>query len=173
VNGPVVFLAPTLSASRREARRFRGSAAASPDSDGALIRALASGARVVVLDPPGRDPRWESAKRRIFLPAAPVLLRDAIGGIAVIEPPKDPAARGGPALAHWLPGYLTDRRALALLDDPPVPRLWIVEDYRRVRITAAVRTQLQRRGIRLAAFRALRRTRRPAGRRRTKDRISG
>jgi hypothetical protein len=164
VNGTLVFLAPTLSASRREARRFRGSAAASPDSDGALVRALASGARVVVLDPPGRDPGWESAKRRIFLPAAPGLLRDAIGGIAVIEFPKDPTVPGGPALAHWLPGNLTDRRALALLDDPPVPRLWIVEDYRRVRITAAVRTQLQRRGIRLAAFRALRRARRPRSR---------
>ena len=175
----LVFLAPKLSASRREARKFRGSAAASPESDGALVRALASAAPVVVLDPPRRDPRWEWEKRRIFLPGAPGLLRDAIGGIATIDTRDVPGAspggslvRGGPARAHWVPGNLTDRRALALLDEPPIPTLWIVEDYRRVRITPAVRRKLDRRGVRLAAFRALRRARRPVHDGGTKGRMA-
>ena len=80
-----------------------------------------------------------------------------------------PAARagkrdGGATRAHWVPGDLTDRRAAAILDSPPVPPLWVVEDFRRLRIGPAMRAKLDAAGIRIAAYRALRLARR--GRRR-------
>lgn len=152
-----VVLAPTLEAARRLAGKFSDARPASPRATRALGAALASGAPVVVADPPRRDAGWEAEKRRILLPGAPGLLRDAIGGIASIEPAGPPAAGGGPARARWIPGDLTDRRARAILEEPPGPRLWIVEDFRRVRLSAAARRRLERAGIRLAAFRALRR----------------
>jgi hypothetical protein len=160
----LVVLAPTLSAARRQARKFPGAGIAAPRSARTLAAALASGATILVADPPGRDPRWEAEKRRILLPGAPELLRDAIGGIVPGETPDGPATAGGPARAHWVPGNLTDARARALLASPPVPALWIVEDFRRVRISPSVSRRLSRAGVRLAAFRALRRARisRPA-----------
>jgi hypothetical protein len=152
-----VVLAPTLAAARRHARKFPDAGVAAPRSARALAGALASGATILVADPPGRDPRWEAEKRRIFLPGAPELLRDAIGGIVPGEAPDGPAPAGGPARAHWVPGNLTDVRARALLASPPVPALWIVEDFRRVRISPSVARRLSRAGVRLAAFRPLRR----------------
>lgn len=166
-----VWFAPTLAAARRAMRRAESRAMrrarnraaaraddrlASPRSPGALVRALAEGRRVVVADPPRPDPAWERAKRRFLLPSAPGLLRDAIGGIAAREPPLGKAGRAhGPTRAHWLPGPLTDRRAAALLAAPPVPPLWIVEDFRRLRVSPAMRARLDARGIRIAAYRAL------------------
>jgi hypothetical protein len=161
LKAPFVVLAPTLAAARRQARRFPGAGIAAPRSARALAGALASGATILVADPPGRNPRWEAEKRRIFLPGAPELLRDAIGGIVPGETPDGPATAGGPARAHWVPGNLTDARARALLASPPVPALWIVEDFRRVRISRSVSRRLSRAGVRLAAFRALRRARIP------------
>jgi hypothetical protein len=158
LKSPFIVLAPTLAAARREARRFPGAGAATPRSARALAGALDSGRTILVADPARRDPRWEAEKRRIFLPGAPELLRNAIGGIVPGESPEGPATPGGPDRAHWVPGDLTDRRARALLAAPPVPSLWIVEDFRRVRISPPVSRRLSRAGVRLAAFRALRRT---------------
>ena len=115
----------------------------------------------MVVDPPRREAGWERAKRRFLLPPAPGLLRDAIGGIAAHEPPPGKASRAaGPARAHWLPGPLTDRRAASLLAAPPVPPLWIVEDFRKLRISPATFARLDARGIRIAAYRALETARR-------------
>ena len=152
-----IVLAPTLAAARRLARRVPDARAAAPGSARTLAGALASGATILVADPPRRNRRWEAEKRRIFLPGAPELLRDAIGGIVPGATPDGPAAAHGPARAHWVPGDLTDARARALLASPPVPALWIVEDFRRVRISPSVSRSLSRAGVRLAAFRALRR----------------
>jgi hypothetical protein len=157
LTSPFIVLAPTLAAARRQARKFPGARAAAPGSARALAGALASGATIFVADPPRRNPRWEAEKRRIFLPGAPELLRNAIGGIVSGATPGGPAAVRGPARAHRVPGDLTDTRARALLASPPVPALWIVEDFRRVRISGSVSRRLSRAGVRLAAFRALRR----------------
>jgi hypothetical protein len=166
-------LAPTLAAARREARKVPDARAAAPGSARALADALASGAKILVADPPRRNRRWEAEKRRIFLPGAPELLRDAIGGIVSGETPDGPAPAGGPARAHWVPGDLTDARARALLRSPPVPALWIVEDFRRVRLSPAVSRSLSRAGVRLAAFRALRRAPIPKRVTRSKGRMPG
>jgi hypothetical protein len=154
------------------AQGFPGAAAAAPGATRALTAALASGRPVLVADPARRDSRWEAEKRRILLPGAPALLRDAIGGIASIEPSGAPSASGGPARAHWVPGDLTDRRAAAILRDSPVPALWIVEDFRRVRISPPVRKRLDRAGVRLAAFRALVRAPNPRTRSKTKGKMA-
>jgi len=166
VKPPFVVLAPTLAAAKKMAARFPGAAAAAPRATRALAAALSSGSPVLVADPARPDARWKAEKRRILLPSAPELLRDAIGGIASIEPSGGPPASGGPARAHWIPGDLTDRRAAAILRDAPDPALWIVEDFRRVRISPSVRDRLDRAGVRLAAFRALARA--PISRARSK-----
>jgi hypothetical protein len=155
VKPPFVVLAPTLAAAKKIAARFPGAAAAAPRATRALTAALSSGSPVLVADPARQDARWNAEKRRILLPSAPALLRDAISGIASIEPSGGPAAPGGPVRAHWVPGDLTDRRAAAILRESPVPALWIVEDFRRVRISTPIRKRLDRAGVRLAAFRAL------------------
>jgi len=171
----VVWFAPTLAAARRASRRGNtrpgqrgvdrskppaGNRFASPRAPAALVRALSAGQPVAVVDPRRRDPAWERAKRRFLLPSAPDLLRDAIGGIAAQEsPPGKAGGAQGPSRAHWLPGPLTDRRAAALLAQPPVPPLWIVEDFRKLRISPAMRDRLEARGIRIAAYRALSRAR--------------
>jgi len=158
---PVVWFAPTLAAALR-ARRRAGVGAddsardASPRSTAALVRALGTGERVRVVDPSRRSAAWERAKRRILLPAAPGLLRDAIGGIAAEEPP--PGAdrrRSGPTRAHWIPGDLSDSRAAALLRSAPVPLLWIVEDFRRLRLSPSMLAKIEGRGIEIAAYRAV------------------
>jgi len=172
VKPPFVVLAPTLAAAKKMAAGFPGAAAAAPRATRALTAALSSGSPVLVADPVRPDARWNAEKRRILLPGAPALLRDAIGGIVSIEPAGGPAAPGGPARAHWIPGDLTDRRAAAILRESPVPALWIVEDFRRVRISLPVRKRLDRAGVRLAAFRALARTRIPRPRPGTKGKMA-
>jgi len=173
MNRPFVVFAPTLAAARKAAARFPAAAAAAPRATRALAAALSSGSPVLVVDPARPNARWKAEKRRILLPAAPALLRDAIGGISSIEPSGGPGAAGGPARAHWIPGDLTDRRAAAILKDAPVPTLWIVEDFRRVRISALVAGRLDRAGVRLAAFRALARAPAPRTRSGTKGKIPG
>lgn len=154
MSGTSVWFAPTLAAARRAARTAGPGSIASPNAPRALTRALADGSPVAVVDPPRFDRRWEAAKRRFLLPAAPEVLRGAISGIAPFEPGPG-GSRRGPARAHWIPGNLTDRRARALLSAPPVPTLWIVEDFRRVRLSAGAARRLEEAGVRLAAFRAL------------------
>jgi hypothetical protein len=161
VTRAVVWFAPSLAAARR-ARRRAGAGAdpsareASPRSTAALVRALATGERVRVVDPRRRSGAWERAKRRILLPAAPDLLRDAIGGIAAHEPPPGTGRRRtGPSRAHWIPGDLTDSRATALLRSAPVPPLWIVEDFRRLRLSPRMLRSVEEGGVRIAAYRAL------------------
>ena len=169
-----VWFAPTLAAARRARERAAGSRApgaggvASPRSTAALVRALARGDGVRVSEPTRPARAWERAKRRILLPAAPELLRDAIGGIAAQEPPPGKGGRGGgPTRAHWIPGDLTDARAAALLESLPVPPLWIVEDFRKLRLSSAMLDRVGRHGVRIAAYRALRVVReRPPGDRR-------
>jgi len=173
VKKPLVVFAPTLAAARRTAARFPGAAAAAPRATRALTAALSSGRPVLVSDPPRRSARWEAEKRRVLLPAAPELLRDAIGGIASIEPSDGPAAPGGPARAHWIPGDLTDRRADAILRGSPAPGLWIVEDFRRVRLSPPVLRRLARARVRLAAIRALARAPVPRARAKTKGKMAG
>ncbi len=160
MNPSVIWFAPTLAAARRSRTRA-GAAAdaareASPRSTGALVRALASGEKVRIVDPPRRSPAWERTKRRIFLPAAPGLLRDAIGGIAPQEPPPgSDRRRSGPTRAHWIPGDLNDSRAASLLRSAPVPTLWIIEDFRRLRLSPRMLATVEAHGIAIAAYRAL------------------
>jgi hypothetical protein len=134
---------------------------ASPRATAALVRALASGEPVVVVDPPRRNAAWDRAKRKILLPPPPGLLHAAIGGIAVHEaPPRSPDGRPGATRAHWIPGDLTDARAAAILASPPVSPLWVVEDFRKLRVGPATEAMLEAAGIRIAAYRALRVARR-------------
>ncbi|HET9792927.1 MAG TPA: hypothetical protein VFS34_00585 [Thermoanaerobaculia bacterium] len=157
----IVWFAPTLGAARRARQRAEGTTghpdgAASPRATADLVRALSTGEPVRVVDPPRPSASWERAKRKILLPAAPGLLRDAIGGIAAQEPPPGGEnRRGGPTRAHWIPGDLTDERAAALLGSPPVPSLWIVEDFRKLRLSAGMRARVEREGVGIAAYRAL------------------
>jgi hypothetical protein len=167
----IVIFAPTLAAARRAAAGVPGATVASPRSIRALSRAVEAMVRVAVVDPDHRDPHWEIAKRRILLPPAPQILREAISGITPKEAPPGPATARGPARAHWIPDTLTDRRAAALLEEPPVPLLWIVEDFRRLRISPAMFSRLERFGVRLAAFRALKTSMKGAARRRSRSRM--
>ena len=178
-----VWFGPSVAFARRAAARAPGGGAraerdlASPRATAALVRALASGEPVVVVDPPRRtavdsprrtavdSPRrtaaWERAKRRILLPPPPGLLHAAIGGIAAHEaPPRKPDGRPGATRAHWIPGDLTDARAAAILAAPPVSPLWVVEDFRKLRVGPATEAKLEANGIRIAAYRALRVARR-------------
>ena len=166
----IVYFGPTLAAARRAAAgRGGGAAFASPHAPAALSRALASLAPVVVADPPGPaagwPAKWKEARSRFLLPPAPGILREAILGIASDQRPEGPAAEGGPNRAHWIPGTLTERRAAALLSSPPVSLLWIVEDFRRLRLSPATLRTIRGRGVRIAAFRALRTVRRTSHRR--------
>ena len=162
-----VWFGPTVAAAGRAARK--GGEAASPRATAPLVRALATGAPVILVDPRRRSPAWERAKRRFLLPSAPGLLRDAIGGIAPQEEPSGSTPRsGGATRAHWIPGDLTDRRAAAILASPPVPPLWVVEDFRKLRIGPAMQARLEAARIRIAAYRSLRVA--PRGRRGRIDR---
>lgn len=159
----IVYFAATMAAARRAAAgRAEDASFASPASPSALNAALRAPASVVVVEPPRATPAWEEAKRRFLLPPAPVLLREAILGIATDQESDGPSAPGGPSRAHWIPGALTERRAAALVSSPPVPLLWIVEDFRSVRLSPETLRSIRRRGVRIAAFRALRVLRRPA-----------
>jgi hypothetical protein len=161
VKRPVVWFAPTLADARRARARAGGGAHASardasPRSTAALVPGLATGEKVRVVDPPRPNAAWERAKRRVLLPPAPSLLRDAIGGIAAQEPPPGTdRRRSGPTRAHWIPGDLTDARAASLLRSDPVPALWIVEDFRRLRLSRKTLANVEERGIEIAAYRAV------------------
>jgi hypothetical protein len=158
---PVVF-APTISAAKRAGRGRSECLPASPRCDRALDRALSEGLPVRFCAPKTASKFWSLVRRRYRLPAAPALLRDAIGGIARHETAeeKSPNARGGPARgrmeALWIEGALSDSRARALLREGGEIRLWVIEDFRRLRVSDALLARLERAGIRIAAIRTLR-----------------
>lgn len=158
---PVVF-APTIAAAKRAGRGRREFLSASPKSDGVLDRALSAGLPVRFCAPRTAAKFWTLVRRRYWLPAAPALLRDAIGGIArhgaEEETPRDP--RGGPPrgrlAALWIEGALSDSRARALLREASEIRLWVIEDFRKLRASDSLLRRVERAGIRIAALRTLR-----------------
>ena len=156
---PTVYFAGSLEGARRLAKPGERALFASPNSAAALTDALKRGLTVIVRPGPG-SARWNLALRRFLLPPAPPILQAAIGGIsgAPTELPSgkaSPAARREPVRANWMPGRLTDRRALALLADKPMPRLWILEDFRQLRVSDRVLSRLIRSGVKLAVCRPL------------------
>ena len=158
-----VVFAPTLAAARRAGGNRTGLLFGSPRSDAALDRALALGARVRFCAPAGDAAFWALVRRRYALPAAPALLRDAIGGIArrheTEETPRLGRGRsgGGARLrALWLEGPLTDRRARSLLREGGDTRLWVIPDFRKLRVSAPLQRRMERAGVRVAALRPLR-----------------
>jgi len=64
-------------------------------------------------------------------------------------------------------------RADAILRGSPAPGLWIVEDFRRVRLSPPVLRRLARARVRLAAIRALARAPVPRARAKTKGKMAG
>lgn len=158
---PVVF-APTISAAKRAARGRREFLPASPKSDGALDRALSEGLPVRFCAPKTASKFWALVRRRYRLPPAPAVLRDAIGGIARHSAAEETSRNrpGGPARgrlqALWIEGSLSDSRARVLLREAGEIRLWVIEDFRRLRVSDAVLSRAERAGIRIAAIRTLR-----------------
>lgn len=155
---PKVFFAGTLAAARRAARGHAGALCASPRSPAALRRALVESLPVRAVIERERPGSRNRTVRRFLLPPAPSLLHHAISGIARHEEEEaheGVAGRLGPSRAHWIEGDLTDRRARTLLAELDGPRLWIVEDFRRLKLSAGIWSRLDERKIWLAAFRAL------------------
>jgi len=158
---PVVF-APTISAAKRAGRGRSEFLPASPKSDGALDRALSEGLPVRFCAPKTDTKFWALVRRRYRLPAAPALLRDAIGGIARHSAAEETSGNptGAPARgrlqALWIEGALSDSRARALFREAAGVRLWVIEDFRRLRVSDAILSRMERAGIRIAAIRTLR-----------------
>ncbi len=158
---PIVF-APTISAAKRAGRGRREFLPASPKSDGALDRALSEGLPVRFCAPKSASKFWKLVRRRYRLPAPPPVLRDAIGGIAR-HSAADGTSRnlpgrppGGRLQALWIEGSLSDSRARALLRETGEIRLWVIEDFRQLRVSDALLSRAERAGIRIAAIRPLR-----------------
>jgi hypothetical protein len=153
-----VVFAATLSAARRAADGRPSVLCASPRASSALGRALAESLPVLAVAPPGEKPFWRLAKKRYFLPPAPALLRQAIAGIArrrSADPEPLAGERRARLRAHWIEGDLKDSRARELLKDADCPRLWIVEDFRRLRLSDRMHRRLEEARVELAAFRPL------------------
>lgn len=151
----LVVFAPRCEDAARRARRFEGAAAASPRQPEPLHRALADGTVVELLEPRRPTAAWKRACRRLFLPAAPGILVAAISGISRTgeEPAASRTRDGGTAsAAFYLEGTLTDLRAQRLLSEPKPPRHWIVEDFRRLRLSPKMIDRLDERGVRLSAL---------------------
>jgi hypothetical protein len=160
VEKSTVYFAKSLNRARRLARPGENALFASPRSAAALTAALQRGLTVVAQPDPGAA-SWNRALRRFFLPGAPELLRAAISGVSG-APTEDPAgristpSRREPVRANWITERLTDRRARALLAEIPMPRLWILEDFRKLRVSNRVLARLASAGVRLAVYRPLR-----------------
>jgi hypothetical protein len=102
---------------------------------------------------------WRQIERRYLLPAAPALLRRAIEGISRRPGESgDSPGRGGAgaARAMLVEGVLDDARMRRLLSAADVPRLWILEDFRRLSLSGRALERLYGHGIRLAVMRPLR-----------------
>jgi hypothetical protein len=157
-----VVFAPTIAAAKRAGRGRGGFLFASPRSDEALDRALADGLPVRFFAPKAAADFWALVRRRYRLPAAPGLLRDAIGGIARHHAAdvQSGKPRGGPSRgrleALWIEGVLSDSRARSILRESKGTRLWVIEDFRKLRVSESLFPRLERAGIRIAALRPLR-----------------
>jgi hypothetical protein len=84
------------------------------------------------------------------------MLTAAISGISRHgeEPGTGPTGQGGTAsAAFYLEGALTDRRARLLLAERRPPRHWIVEDFRKLRLSPRMIDRLDEKGVRLSALR--------------------
>ncbi len=174
-----VYFAASLAAARRAAGRTGDALFASPRRPGALRTALDQSLPVRAVAAARDSSFWRRIAPRFLLPGAPSLLHHAISGIARREEGEShegATGRLGPTSAHWIEGDLRDRRAAALLDDPDCPRLWIVEDFRKLRISDRMRRRLESERVAIAAYRPLRWVRqKPApaagdGRRRSRGR---
>ena len=158
----VVFFAPTLARAAAEASGVEGAAIASPRRPEALCVALDCAIPVCVRASARDRGFWKLARRRFLLPAAPDLLRQAISGITRHENSPPPGHhRGGPTRAQWIEGFLTDSRAGRLLDEAGGPRLWVVEDFRRLRLSDQRLDEVESSGIMLSAYRPLLRRAQP------------
>lgn len=155
---PVVYFAGSLAAARRAAKGRRNALCASPRRPAALGTALKNSLQVRVVAPSADSDFWARTAPRFLLPAAPSLLHHAISGISRHEEGEShegATGRTGPAQAHWIEGDLGDRRARALLAEPDGPRLWIVEDFRRLKISARMWRRLGKRRVTIAAYRPI------------------
>lgn len=154
-----VYFAGSLAAARRAAKDDDNALFASPRLPAALGRALEESLVVRAVADSGDSRFWKRVAPRFLLPGAPSLLQHAISGIARHEDSgahEGAAGRLGPTEANWIEGDLRDRRAAALLEDPDCPRLWIVEDFRRLKLSNRTWRRLQARGIAVSAYRPVR-----------------
>jgi hypothetical protein len=164
-----VYFAESLAAARRAGSGDREPLIASPRRPRALHTALSESLPVLAVVPAGRKAFWKRVARRFLLPAAPPLLHHAISGIARHEESEvheGAEVRLGQTRADWIEGNLGDRRARSLLEDPDRSRLWIVEDFRRLKITGGMWRRLEKEKIAIAAYRPLRWRRQRPGRER-------
>jgi hypothetical protein len=157
-----VVFGPTLECARRAGRALRDSLPASPKSDRALDEALADGRAVRFCAPTANTKFWSLVRRRYWLPAVPALLRAAIGGIARHSAKGEPgrASRDEPdqdgSEALWIEGKLSDARAKSLLSDSRQVRLWVIEDFRKLKVSDSFLARIEGAGIRITALRGLR-----------------
>jgi hypothetical protein len=163
--GPVAILAATAaeaaSAAREVGRRLPGVALAPASLDGYLRSADAPGR--VVLCVTGKTAAaarafLRRATERLLWPAPATDLLDAIAGLRSASAPR-PAPRpgsarrghfGGPRSALLLEGPVDARRARAALRS--VPRDWIVESARHVRVGTSELAALARAGVAWSAL---------------------
>lgn len=153
-----VIFAPTPSQAKKSAGARRDALLAWPEEPRNLWQALREDLPVQFTARRTDRRFWNLVNTTYLLPAAPSLLRHAIDGIG-----RHPAHHGteavserGPASAFWIEGKLTPARTRQLLADPAAPRLWVIEDFRALRLPGPLLPALARRGIRLAVFRKLR-----------------
>ena len=157
-----VVFAPTLAAAKRAGRRLRDSRFASPRRARAVDEAFVRQWAVRFFAPTKDEAFWKHVRRRYWLPAAPALLRAAIGGIAR-HAAREESRRGkregrgrGASRAIWIEGRLSDARARSLLRSSGEVPLWVVEDFRKLALSDSVFGRVERAGIRICALRPLR-----------------
>jgi hypothetical protein len=161
----LLWVGPTRAAALRAARSLRtpgGPPAGEALSLAALLRRPAEPEAPIVLCPEGRSVAADqgflrAARRRAFWSAPPGLLRDAVAGLLTLPAPEGPPTagpRGGPGAAILLEGTVDARRA-ERASASREPRLWILQDPRRLRIPERLRQRLERRGVRFCALRPL------------------
>ncbi len=164
--GPVAILAATAaeaaSAAREIGRRLPGVALV-PASLAGYLRSADAPGRVVlcVTGKPAAGARafLRRATERLLWPAPAADLLDAVAGLRSASAPR-PAARrssapqrahfGGPRSALLLEGPVDARRARAALRS--VPRDWIVESARHVRVGPSELAALARAGVAWSAL---------------------
>jgi hypothetical protein len=95
------------------------------------------------------------------VPSAPVILGEAIGGIARHRgrengPVARRAADHEPGQALWIEGKLSDARAASLLARSDTVALWVIEDFRKLALSGRMFGRIEAAGIRLCALRPIR-----------------